>query len=235
MQRFFISNPDVVSKILTIQDNRIVHQMNKVLRMKAGSLFSFFDDNGKEMKADVLEINKKFVTANVQEIIERNSESPISVSLYQAIPKKPALFELVVQKATELGVKHIYPLVTERTEKRHINKFERLYSIAVEATEQCGRTSVPIIQHPVDIMNVMPKLSNAYVAYELEKSRNLMEFADEISKNKQADIFIGPEGGFSQKEIDVALKTGAKMFGLGPRILRTETAAIATLSLILAN
>jgi len=232
MHRFYIPNPDIKEGILEVEDSRILHQMTKVLRMKPGDKFTIFNELKREWAAEILELNKRKALANIGDIIERETEPDIEVHLYQAIPKKPALFEWVIQKATEIGVSHIYPLITQRTEKRRLAKFERLQTIVIEASEQCRRLSVPVLHHPVDFNETVKKVK-AYVAYEYETSKTMDEYLKEIKKQKEAHLFIGPEGGFDQKEIDFALKNKASLFTLGPRILRTETAAIASSSLIL--
>ena len=201
--------------------------------MRTGSNFSVFDENGKEVLVEILEINRRKIIGNIIEKIKRNTESKISVHLYQAIPKKTTLFEMVIQKATEIGVDHIYPLITKRTERHRLSKFERLHNIAVEATEQSRRLKVPVIRHPVAFDDVVKKVKNAYLGYEYEDTKMLGDFLPEIKKSKEIHIFIGPEGGFDQQEIDLAISNGVKLFTFGPRILRTETAAISALSIIL--
>lgn len=235
MQRFYIEKPDWEGGIIDIQDARILFQVNKVLRMKVGSRFTVFDQNGTEQLVEVIEMGKRKVVGNVIEPIKRTTESEIEVNLYQSIPKKPALFELVVQKATELGVSQIFPLITSRTEKHRVGKFERLQTIAIEATEQCRRAKVPTIRHPVVFDEVIEHLDDVYLAYEYEEGKTLEVYLPTIQKRKKANIIIGPEGGFEQNEIDLALKQEIHTFGLGPRILRTETAAIAALSKVLLS
>ncbi len=233
MQRFYLSSPDIQKNIIEIHDSRIVHQCTKVLRMRAGGRFSIFDAKGKEFLVEILEINRRKIIGNVIEQIKRNTEPGIEVHLYQSIPKKTALFEMVVQKATEIGVSHIYPLVTERTEKHRMSKFDRLLTIAIESAEQSRRTKIPIIHHPVEFKNIIKKTKNAYLAYEYETKEHLGGYLADIKKKKDIHIFIGPEGGFSKQEIDLALSNGVKLFTFGPRILRTETAALSALSIIL--
>jgi len=162
MHRFYLPSPDIKAKLITINDKRIIHQAERVLRMKQGSHLQIFDDKGREYVIEILEINRRKILGNVIESIKNKTESKLEVSLYQAIPKKPALFELIVQKATEIGVRHIYPLITERTEKRRLAKFERLHMIAIEATEQSGRLQVPTIHHPVALENILPGLTKCF-------------------------------------------------------------------------
>ena len=234
MHRFYLEKPDISRNLVTITDKRIVHQTSRVLRMWKDDEFRIFDENGNEHLVKIIEINQRKILARIIGPIENNAEPSINVSLYQAIPKKPALFELVIQKATEIGVTAIYPLITERTEKRRLGKFDRMLAIAMEATEQCGRVKVPLIHHPINFEDVIGHVKNAYIGYEYEGKKFLSDYKD-MYKEKDIQIIIGPEGGFSQKEIELAEKSSAKPFTLGPRILRTETAAIAALSLALLN
>ncbi|MBU1018204.1 16S rRNA (uracil(1498)-N(3))-methyltransferase [Patescibacteria group bacterium] len=233
MQRFYIPSPDIQKNVIEIHEPRIVFQAVKVLRMRTGSKFSIFDEKGKEVVVEILEINRRKIIGNVLEIIERNAESKLDIHLYQAIPKKPALFEMVVQKATEIGVNHIYPLITDRTEKKRLSKFERLQAIVIEAAEQSRRTHIPVLHHPVNFTEAIKKTKHAYLAYEYEDKKTLNDYLPNIKKDNEAHIFIGPEGGFDQKEIDLAIKNKVDCFTFGPRILRTETAAIAALSIVL--
>lgn len=235
MQRFYIPLPDIKKDTIKIHEPRVVFQTNRVLRMHTGSRFNVFNEKGEEFLVEILEINRRKLTGNIIEKIKQNTEPKIGIHLYQAIPKKTALFELVVQKATEIGVSHIYPLVTKRTEKNSLSKFDRLLTIAMEAAEQSGRTKVPIIHPPVAFDQVITKTKNAYLAYEHEEKKTLGDYLSEIKKNRNAHLFIGPEGGFDQQEIDLALSNGVKMFTFGPRILRTETAALSALSIILLD
>ncbi len=214
-------------------DERVVFQAGKVLRMWKGDKFHLFNDKAQEFAVEVLDVNRRQILVNVLEAVENKTEPKLKVSLYQAIPKKPALFELVVQKATEIGVHEIFPLITERTEKRHMTKFERLAVIAMEAAEQCGRLHIPTLHHPVAFEDVAPKLKNAYMAYEYETKTYLPDYSEAIGKSKEIQMIIGPEGGLSQKEVEIAKKAGIKTFTFGARILRTETAAISALSLVL--
>lgn len=233
MHRFFIPSPKITKKLITINDHRIIFQISKVLRMWKGDKFNIFDEKGEEHTVEIIDMNKRKIIGNILEKIKNHNEPKLKVSLYQAIPKKPALFEWVIQKATEIGVTEIYPLITERTEKRKITKFDRLYLIAMEAAEQCGRLKIPTIHHPVVLEDELPKLSNGFIAYEYEQKKFLSDYDKELYKNDECQIIIGPEGGLSQKEIEITQKSKVKPFTFGNRILRTETAAIAALSQIL--
>lgn len=233
MQRFYLQNPDFQKDTVTIADPRVVHQCARVLRMRAGSEFSVFDETGKEFKLRALEISSRMILGQILEPLERHTEPGLQVSLYQAIPKKTVLFEWVVEKATELGVAEIFPMVTERTEKRRLSKFERLERIAIEAAEQSGRLRVPVIHHPIAFEAALKQAKNGYLAYEFHEGMQLLDYGKSLKEAGHLALFIGPEGGFSQKEVALAEKMGVRSFSLGPRILRTETAAMASLAQLL--
>jgi 16S rRNA (uracil1498-N3)-methyltransferase len=231
MQRFFLQTIDYTGRRLVIADPRIVFQCNKVLRMQPGSRFSVFDGQ-KEFEVEVRGMGHKAIQVDRLSEIQRSTESKLKVILYQAVPKKQDLLELVLQKATELGVSEVYPLITKRTERQHLGKWERMHTIMVEAAEQSNRTQVPVLQKPIEFEKAIVE-KNGFVAYESGKEPPLSEILKEIRSKSPVRLFIGPEGGFDPSEIDLALKKGARTFGLGSTILRTETAAIAAVSLVL--
>jgi len=234
VHRFYLPSLALRGEHLIIEENRIVFQCGKVLRMRTDDFFQVFDGH-QEWLVQIEEINRqRIITKKIQDI-ENKAEPKVKVSLYQAIPKKPALFELVVQKATEIGVSEIFPLVTERTEKHRMSKFQRLELIAMEATEQCGRMHIPVIRHPADYEEIIGKLSNGFIAYEYEGTKYLADYEKNLKGAKEIQIIIGPEGGLSEAEVELAKASNVKPFSLGTRILRTETAAIASLSLMMLN
>ena len=234
MHRFYLPSLAFKSDRLEIKDNRVVHQVGKVLRMWKDDFFHVFDGK-KEWLVQIEDINRRKMTVKKIEEVKNNAEPKVKVSLYQAIPKKPALFELVVQKATEIGVSEIFPLVTKRTEKRRMSKFDRLKLIAMEATEQCGRMNIPTIRHPVNYDEIIENLSNGFIAYVYEGTKHLSDYEKDLRAASEIQVIIGPEGGLSESELALAKESSVKPFSLGSRILRTETAAIAALSLIMLN
>ncbi|MDH5597110.1 MAG: 16S rRNA (uracil(1498)-N(3))-methyltransferase [Candidatus Peregrinibacteria bacterium] len=232
MHRFHLPTLNFKGDYLIIEDRRITNQASKVLRMKKGGFFYVFDEK-EEWQMQIEDISPKKLIANKIKRIENRADPNLQIALYQAIPKKPALFELVVQKATELGVSEIFPLITERTENRRMSKFDRLQLIALEATEQCGRLKIPTIRHPVSFEGCIDSMPNGFVAYEHEQTHLLSDYAAELKKAKSIQLIIGPEGGLTETEVSLAQSAGIKSFSLGPRILRTETAAIVSLGTII--
>jgi len=234
VHRFYLPSLKFKGDYLIIKDNRITHQAGKVLRMWKDDFFHVFDSE-KEYLVQIENLNKRKIAVRKVQEVENKAEPVTKISLYQAIPKKPALFEMVVQKATEIGVTEIFPLITERTEKRRMSKYDRLQLIALEATEQCGRMKIPAIRHPVNYEEIIGKLTNGFMAYEYEGIKYLSDYDSELKYATEVQIIIGPEGGLSETEVSMAKEAKVKPFSLGPRILRTETAAIAALSLLMLH
>jgi len=231
MHRFYFPLLDASEKTLELTDPALVHQLNKVLRFKVREEFFLFNAHQQEARVVVEDIGKKKVRVKVAEVVKNHTEPRLKVTLIQAIPKKPALFELIVQKATEIGVHTIIPLITERTEGRRLPRPERLRAIATEATEQSRRLHLPTISQPITFEQALEYGPKVYMAYEYEEARFLLDHPP----TPIHDIFllIGPEGGFSQKEVHAAREAKLNLFTFGPRILRMETAAISALSLLL--
>lgn len=222
----FIGNFDLNKDIIDIGDSELSNQIRNVLRLKRLDKIVLSDGQGKEAVATILECNKKFIEVSIEKVIEPKREPEKSVTLFSAILKREN-FELVVQKVTELGISKIVPIITERTVKTGFNQ-ERLEKIIKEACEQSGRTTVPELSQPVKfteaINEVDPKES---VLFDLS-GKNLGKELSHITC-----IFIGPEGGFTETEVELAKKSGLKIASLGELTLRGETATIvATYSVI---
>jgi 16S rRNA (uracil1498-N3)-methyltransferase len=211
--------------------------IGKVLRLKPGDALSLFDGSGGEYRTIIASIGKSTVVVNVGEHVDVNVESPLSIHLLQGISRGERM-DFVVQKATELGVHRISPLLSEfsvvklygqRAEKRqgHWTK------IARSACAQCGRNSVPQIDPPMQLRNWFGDNLDASCPPDSRiiltpgVSRTLSTLA---KPEGQLIVLIGPEGGFSAAEYEQAAAAGFAGVGFGPRIMRTETAAIAVLA-----
>jgi 16S rRNA (uracil1498-N3)-methyltransferase len=203
--------------------------LGNVLRLGAGAELLLFDDLSGEWLARIAEVAKKRMTLAVQRKT-RDPESIPDVWLAFA-PVKRAQTDWLVEKATELGVARLLPVITQRTIAERV-KLERLETIAIEAAEQCGRTRVPQIVEPMQLRRFVEELDPARRLY----------FADEGGGDPVIDTFgegpaailIGPEGGFTDDERAYIRWAGASAISLGPRILRAETAALAALSAYMA-
>lgn len=195
--------------------------MKNVLRKRVGERIILLDGSGKEAKAEIKKFLKDKIEVKILEIRENKTEPKIFVSLYCSILKK-ANFEFVVQKATEIGVKEIIPLICKNTVKLGLS-LERLRKIAKEAAEQSKRGILPTISEPLNFKE----------AIEMAESSNLKILFDSSGKDflkifknaNKISIFVGPEGGWAKEEIELARRKNFEIVNLGKLNLRSETAA----------
>lgn len=208
----------------------------KVLRMKPGQQLVLFDGAGGEHPATLMACGRDSIELQVGQPAEVNRESSLQTRLAIAIPRGERM-DFVIQKATELGVSQITPVSTERSVVRlSASRAERRrlhwQSVSASACEQCGRNSLPDIDSPRPFEALLGTLG--------ERAGNELRLmpepgADRSLPASRSDVtsvtlLIGPEGGFTERELDAAQGAGFQLIGLGPRILRTETAAIALLT-----
>lgn len=226
MQHFII-DAELSAPNIQITDKNIAHQMKNVLRFKVGEEIIVLDGNGKKAKGQITELHKKGAVIELGET-EVLPAPKRRLRLYVGLSKKPSTFELIVQKATELGVTDIIPLAAERCQVKHLRKLERLEMIIKEASEQCERAYLPKL-HDVTLINEIAEgLTLVGDARDTDIELSKIEFKERENIN----LVIGPEGGLTENEITELRKSGAKIFLLGENILRMETAAIAALSVI---
>ncbi|WED42976.1 16S rRNA (uracil(1498)-N(3))-methyltransferase [Legionella cardiaca] len=207
-----------------------------VLRMQPGEKITLFRGDNYEFEAVIISAHKKKVTVSISAMKFVSRESPCAIHLVQAISKGERM-EIVIQKAVELGVTSITPLMTERSvvrldEERMEKKRTQWQAIAVAACEQSGRNQVPKIEVTQTLNDYLSRNLTAlkFVLHpEMTKSWRDYDFS-----TKDITLLIGPEGGFSEKEIQQILSYNFNPLSLGPRVLRTETAAIAALSVLQA-
>lgn len=227
----FIVKQNISGKNLVITDKETVHQMQNVLRFRVGEECVILDGRGEKADGIVEEINRKVVTVSLKNH-EKFEEDENRIRLFVALSKKPATFELILQKATEMGVHEITPLVTERTQIQEVRKLERLNLIIKEACEQSERIFMPQLNDEIkfsDFVKSLPEgLTLAGDPWNYDEELRNIEF-----RNKSLNLVIGPEGGLSDKELEELRKAGAKIFLLGKTVLRMETAVIASLSVVL--
>lgn len=209
-----------------------VHYLINVLRIRQSDELYILDGKGNLYRAEIISINKKKIAVKINNIEKVNTESPLQLILVQSILKGEKT-DFVIQKATELGVKEIYPVISSRTIVRKTEKHKRWLRIAEEAVKQCGRTEIPVIHEPIPFEEFLKKQDErfkGFIFYEGSK-KGLKEILPD-EKTSKIYCIMGPEGGFSQDEINMAVSRGFIIAGLGPRILRAETATITALSLL---
>lgn len=243
MHRFFVEPGQIVGESIIISGTD-AHHIADVLRLSPGHRIVICDGEGYEYEGNIFDCSREKVTVHVTRVKKNSSEPPIRVILAQGMPKKADSWELVIQKATELGVSRLVPIISERTvtrpkEDKIESRFLRWKRIALEAAKQSQRAKVPTIDKPLNLTEFLDTVSRdafCLIPWELEKSVGLKEALKWEQNNRfprAVVILIGPEGGFSDQEVDQARKAGAIPVSLGPRILRTETAGITVLGIIL--
>lgn len=213
------------------------HYVGRVLRLRAGDALTLFDGRGGEFAATVSAVSKQGVVVTTGEKSARERESPLSIHLVQAISRGERM-DFVVQKATELGVVRVTPVMSEFSVvkldgSKRDKRARHWMRIAQSACEQSGRNRVPVIVEPCTFDEWLESLT---VGEERVRVRLLLEpqasatLAAIDSAPAAVDLLIGPEGGLSERELERALAVGFIAIGFGPRILRTETAAIAAIA-----
>jgi 16S rRNA (uracil1498-N3)-methyltransferase len=216
----FIGPWDFSKSDIEITNPENIKQIRSVLRLEIGEQLILSDGAGHEALASISHIDSKKVICKILKI-EKVVENSRKVNLYLAILKKEN-FELAVQKMVECGVSKIIPVITERTVKTGLN-FERLEKIVLEASEQSGRSIVPELSPILSFKDALEDGKNS-------KEKIVFHFVEnKYTPDKKADsvsIFIGPEGGFTDKEVEEAKESDYKVASLGENTLRGETAAI---------
>ncbi len=206
----------------------------RVLRLRAGDPLILFDDAGGEYRATIAAVLHDAVRVTVGAYLPTDRESPLHVTLAQGISRGERM-DVVVQKATELGVKRIVPLLAERTVVRlnaaqAANRLRRWRAIAVAACEQCGRNRLPQITQPMTVQEFL--VSDLPNGLRLVLSPDGGMRVRELPASDAVTLLVGPEGGLADAEQSAAQAAQFQGLSLGPRILRTETAALAALTVI---
>jgi len=225
----FILKQDITGKEIQITDKTVAHQMKTVLRFKEGDEIIVMDGLGMKAKGVIEELHKKGLVISLkdQELCKAPQRR---LRLFCALPKKPSTYELIVQKATELGVTDIIPLVTKRCQVKVLRKVERLKLIIKEACEQCERAFVPHL-HEVQFLNKLEPPTGELLAGDAWNTDGLLKDMPSLP-HQDVNIVIGPEGGLTDEELDAIRKMDGKIFILGENVLRMETAVIAALSVV---
>ena len=240
MHRFYVNPNQITDGSVRITGPDVNHIKN-VLRMKQGEEITICDGQGKDCYCIISRVSENEIISDIQTTKNTDSELKTRITLFQGLPKSDKM-ELIIQKAVELGVSEIVPVMTRRVivklddKKKEEKKLERWQAIAEGAAKQSGRGIIPIIK---PVQTYAQAIDNAktfdlnIIPYENAKG---MQFTRELMNNltnyNTIGIFIGPEGGFEESEIDRAIQAGIKPITLGKRILRTETAGMAVLAMM---
>jgi len=232
LTRVYVDDDLAAGRRLTVEGSAGNH-IARVLRLRVGDEVTVFNGRGGEYSAAIEDIRRDTVLVSVREHRDAGRESPFNLTLAQGISRGERM-DWVVQKATELGVSRIVPVFTERSvvqldEKQAQKKLQHWRGVAVAACEQCGRNAVPAIDTPVGVYEFLAK---ALTGTALLLSPGATQGIADVRAETGATVLIGPEGGLAQVEQDAALRVGFTAVRMGPRVLRTETAAVCALTLL---
>lgn len=232
MIRLYTTEPLTIGRHITLADNQ-AHYLLNVMRVSVGDSVSLFNGHDGQWRAEVETIHKKHITLQPREQTRKQTPSPDVWLAFSPIKNKS---ELVVEKATELGVSKILPVVTRHAVVRSVN-MEKLTAHAVEAAEQCERLDVPALETHKDLSYLLgnwPKDRLLLYGDESGGGQPLPTLLKELPLQPTA-LLIGPEGGFAREEFEMLRACDfARGFGMGPRILRADTAAVAGLACLMA-
>ena len=235
MHRFFAGNENFSGDSIVLTGTDASH-IRKVLRLKAGDNIQVLDGKGFLYEVKLTDVKAQLVKGEIISSEKVNTESPLKIHLGQSLIKGNK-FDDVLRKSVELGVETIIPLMTERTVVKSDSdkKIARWQKIAEESCKQCGLSSIPNVSKSVIKLDVFcQQRSEAdlkLMFWELESENRLKDINPEKPPSS-ASVLIGPEGGFTIEEVKTARSHGFQTVGLGPRILRAETAPLVVLSLL---
>lgn len=240
MARFFVDTADVQENTIYIRSKEDIKHISKVLRLKEGDKLEISDSFKWEYEAQIEFIEQDIIELSVLGKQEFEREPEVRVTLFQGIPKQ-AKMETIVQKCVELGVDRIIPVFMDRTvvtDKGNFNKkIDRWQKVSAEAVKQCRRGLIPEVSEPVktaEMLEMMKSFDMILFPYESETGRTIKDSLRGLeSKPASIAMVIGPEGGFSDKEADALKEIGADCVSLGKTILRTETAGMAALAMVM--
>ena len=241
MTRFFVKPEQIVGEFVYL-DGDDAHHLRVVLHAQPGTKIAVLDGSGQEWPAALTELGKTKATAQLREPFQPNTEPSVQVTIAQALPKVAEKMEQVWQRGTEIGAAGFWAYSSERslthlTGERQDKRQGRWAAIVKTAAEQAHRAVLPTLQMSGDLRDVLastPEYNLALLAYEGETHVELKGIlAEQETPPKRILVIIGPEGGFSDSEVKAAKKAGVSTVSLGPRILRTETAALVLVSQII--
>lgn len=219
-------------------DEQASHHLARVLRCSVNDKLVLFNGQGGEYHATITHINKKNVTVEINDFLSREAESPLQLVLAQGIARGEKM-DFIIQKAVELGVQTIFPLITERGNvrlegPREEKRLQHWRSIIISACEQSGRNRIPAIHAP-QLFPAWLEQVDSDLTFILSPHEPDQRSIGELAPGKSITVIIGPEGGFSEHEITLATQKHILPLRLGPRVLRTETATIAAISVLQAR
>lgn len=230
--RFYESQPMKTGEEITLSDT-VVQHVSRSLRMRPGDTLRLFNGDGKEYSASLTAVEKRSARAHITDEHHPSTETDLKVSIGQTLSRGERM-DFAVQKSTEMGVSHITPLFSERCEvklppERQQKRIHHWQQIAISACEQSGRVTPPEISSPDTLKNW---IASQDAELKLVLHHHSEQPLQEMVRPASVALLIGPEGGLTEDEVELAIQHGFKPLTLGPRVMRTETAPIAALTLL---
>ena len=224
---FYVDPENIRDNSFILNKSESIHAIN-VLRLNVNDKIILIDGSGKSYLGIITIIQSNIVEGTISNFIDGFGENKITINIAPSIIKRNR-FEIMIEKATELGVKKIEPLIMHRSMRKMIN-MDRCEKIILSAAKQCKRSSLPVLCKPVKFIPWMEKFNGQCVAGNQSSDVNLKNL--DLDTNNAIQIIIGPEGDYSQDEINVMDKSNVKFFTLGDRRLRAETAMMSSISIL---
>jgi 16S rRNA (uracil1498-N3)-methyltransferase len=233
---YFYTSPSLIkSGSLSIEGEEL-HHLSKVLRKKVGEMIIVVDGEEHAYKAILESISRSSAECKILQAFDRFNEPDVEVKLAFAVLKNPSRVDFLVEKCTELGVREFIPMETERTIVSRVHP-ERLRKIALSAMKQCGRSYLPPIHSLMSFLDALTYLKDCegrVIMHEMVSEGTAAQRKTSV-RWRSVGVLVGPEGGFTEQEVQAAQSAGFVSFSLGPRRLRSETAAIAAVNTIVMD
>jgi 16S rRNA (uracil1498-N3)-methyltransferase len=241
LTRVFVEGELTPGSVVELARDTASH-LSKVLRARSGDEIVLFNGDGRELMGAIETVRGSRISASIGAARAVDRESPFAITLVQCVPRGDRM-DFIVQKATELGIARIVPVLSQRSvvrldESQAAAKQAHWHAVAVSACEQCGRNRLPRVEAPRPLLNYLGDLGSAASRQDILKlvlEPDHPQQALRAERATAAEIAIGPEGGFADQELEAFELSSFARVGLGPRVLRTETAAITAIAVLQAR
>jgi 16S rRNA (uracil1498-N3)-methyltransferase len=238
LHRFYVPIDIEEKGEITLSEYSLIHQLKNVFRFNVGTRVILFNNSGFEYEGMITLLKNNEARVLIDKATDKRNVTQKEVWLFAALIKKDN-FEWIIEKATELGVSHIVPVISERSEKKSLN-LERGNKILIEASEQSGRVILPTLKEPRTLSDVIQDVTQGRLNKNEEKMKLFLidPRGESVLHTKgfteqNIGIFIGPEGGWTERELELFKESDIEICNIGSQILRAETAAVAVSALLL--
>lgn len=229
---YYYTNRKNVSESGLIIEGKEAHHIKDVLRRKIGDELFVTDGERNLYKVIIEHADKEGIRCNIKEKFHNLNEPQKYIKLFLALLKNPSRFEFAIEKCVEIGICEITPIITEHVVNKKMNKQERWQSIALSAMKQSQRCYLPCVKEPLDFQEAIKEESGLKLLADERETKSIEDSL--FKKENEISLFIGPEGGFSNEEVELAQDKRIHTFSLGKRKLRSETAAIVGTSRLIS-